>query len=152
MTDINTNNSTVTNKDSKSKKELKQEQREKKYAEQIEANRVKKIGQLEKKKAKLSVKLNKEQNPKTKSSIQDKIDEVDKKIADLKDPNKASARRPFGLVMRTWSKGLGKEAGRIAWYKKHEVVKDFITVILVCVFLGVIFFAIDMILIALGNL
>ena len=101
MTDVNTNNTSPTTIDSKKKKEIKQEQREKKYAEQIEANRVKKISQLEKKKAKLTVKLNKQDNPKRKSSIQDKIDKVDEKIKNLKDPTKAVAKRPFGLVMRT---------------------------------------------------
>lgn len=152
MADINTNKSSSTTKDSRNKKEVKEEQKEKKYAAKIEANRLAKIDKLEKKKAKLTVKLNKLQNPKSKSRVQDKIDKVNDKIENLKDPEKAIVKRPFGLVMKTWSKGLGKEAGRISWYKKREVAKDFVTVILVCVFLGVIFFAIDMIVIALQSL
>ncbi|MCQ3908230.1 MAG: hypothetical protein MJ200_01375 [Mycoplasmoidaceae bacterium] len=101
MTDINTNNSTVTNKDSKSKEEIKLEQRNKKYELKLEANRQKEIKKLESKKAKLSIKLNKVLNPKRKSRIQDKMDKVDKKIKDLQDPSKAIVKRPFGLVMRT---------------------------------------------------
>ena len=152
MTDINTNKSTSTTNDSKSKKEIKVEQKEKKYAAKIEANRLAKIKKLEKQKANLTVKLNKLQNPKSKSRVQDKIDKVSKKIEDLNDPSKAVVKRPFGLVIKTWSKGLSKETGRITWYKKREVAKDFVTIILVCVFLGVIFFAIDMIVIALQSL
>lgn len=151
MTDTNTNNSTVTNKDSKSKQEIKQEQREKKYAAKLESNRVKKLAQLEKKKAKLTVRLNKANNPKWKSHLQDKIDETDKKIQDLKDLEKAAVNRPFGLVMRTWAKGLGKETGRVAWYKRREILKDFITVVIVCAILAIIFFAIDMIIITIGS-
>ncbi|XQP55200.1 MAG: preprotein translocase subunit SecE [Mycoplasmoidaceae bacterium] len=148
MADINTNNSTVTTNDSKSKKELKLEQRNKKYELKLEANRQKDIKKQEAKKARLTAKLNKVQNPKRKSRIQDKIDKVDKKLKDLQDPAKATVKRPFGLVMRTWSKGLGKESGRITWHNKRGALKDFITIILVCVFLGLIFFAIDMIIIS----
>lgn len=148
MADINTNNKTNTTKDSKSKKEIKQEKTNKKYAEKIEANRLKKISKLEKKQARLTVKLNKVQNPKRKSSIQDKIDKVVDKIDNLKDKEKAIVKRPAGLVMKTWSKGLNKETNRVAWYKRGGVLKDFVTILLVCVFLGIIFFAIDMIIIA----
>ncbi|MBQ0045798.1 MAG: preprotein translocase subunit SecE [Mycoplasma sp.] len=148
MTDINTNKSTSTTNDSKSKKELKQEQRNKQYKIKLEENRLAKIAKLEKKKAKLSIKFNKAQNPKVKSRIQDKMDKITKELADLNDPAKAVVKRPFGLVMKTWSKGLNKETGRVAWYKKNEGIKDFVTIILVCVFLGVIFFAIDMIIVA----
>ena len=101
MTDINTNNSTVTNNDSKSKKELKLEQRNKKYELKLEANRQKEIKKQEAKKARLTIKLNKVQNPKRKSRIQDKIDKVDKTLKDLQDPSKATVKRPFGLVMKT---------------------------------------------------
>lgn len=148
MTDINTNNSTVTNNDSKSKKELKLEQRNKNYQLKLEANRQKEIKSQEAKKAKLMIKLNKVQNPKRKSRIQDKIDQVDKTLKDLQDPAKATVKRPFGLVMKTWSKGLGKETGRITWHNKKGALKDFVTIILVCAFLGLIFFAIDMIIIS----
>lgn len=150
MADINTNSSSITNND-KSKQELKQEEREKKYSVQLEANKTKQLAKLEKRKAKLTVKLNQTQNPKRRGRLEDKIEKVDVKIKDLKDPAKAMVKRPFGLVMRTWSKGLSKEAGRVAWYKKNEVLKDFVTIILVCVFLAVIFFAIDMIVVAMGN-
>lgn len=146
MTDINTSNSTVTT--NKSKKELKQEQRNKKFQDKLVANKAKKLAQLEKKKANLTVMLNRTNNPKKKSSYQDRIDEIDIKIKNLNDPAKAEIKRPFGLVMRTWSKGLGKEAGRIAWYKRGQVLKDFVTIILVCAFLAIIFFAIDMIIIS----
>lgn len=149
MANIDTNNTNVvTNNDSKNKKELKLEKINKKYELKLEASRQKEIKRLENKKTKLLDKFNKVQNPKTKSSIQDKIDKVDEELKDLKDPAKASVKRPFGLVMKTWSKGLGKEAGRITWYKKGQVLKDFVTVIVVCAFLGLIFFAIDMIIIS----
>lgn len=148
MTDINTNNSSSTTNEAKSKKELKQEQKNKLYEQKLEANRLKAIKKAEDKKVRLTAKLNKAQNPKKKSAIQDKIDKNDKLIADLKDPTKATVKRPFGLVMKTWSKGLGKESGRITWHNKRDGLKDFITIVLVCVFLGVIFFAIDMIIIA----
>ncbi len=148
MTDINTNTSTNTTNDSKSKQEIKQEQREKKYEAKLEANRVKKLTQLENKKARLTTKLNSVANPKRKSDIQDKIDEIDKKINELKDLEKATVKRPFGLVMKTWSKGLGKETSRITWHKGKDILKDFVTVILVCAFLAIIFFAIDMIIIS----
>ncbi len=146
MTDINTSNSTVTT--NKSKKEIKQEKRNKKFYAKLDANKKKKLAKLEKKKANLTVLLNKTNNPKKKSNYQDKIDEVEIKIKNLNDPAKAEVKRPFGLVMRTWSKGLGKEAGRITWYKKREVLKDFVTILLVCAFLAIIFFAIDMIIIS----
>lgn len=148
MTDINTNKSTNTTNDSKSKKELKQEQRNKKYEKKLEENRLAKIAKLEKKKAKLTLKFNKVQNPKQKSKLQDKMDKITEELTNLNDPNKATVKRPFGLVMKTWSKGLNKEAGRVAWYKKNEGIKDFITILLVCIFLGVLFFAIDMIIVA----
>lgn len=151
MADMNTNISSSTTKDIKSKEELKREEREKKYAAKLAENKVKQLAKLEKKKAKLTVKLNQTNDPKRKGLIQDKIEKTELKIKDLNDPTKARVKRPFGLVMRTWSKGLNKEAGRIAWYKKGQVLKDFITVVLVCVFLAVIFFAIDMIVIAMQN-
>lgn len=151
MTDINTNKDTNTTNNSKSKQELKQEQREKKYEAKLEANKVKELAQLEKKKAKYTVKLNSASSPRMKGHYQEKLDKVEKKIKDLNDPSKAVVKRPFGLVMRTWSKGLGKEAGRVDWYKRRPIIKDFVTVILVCVFLAVIFFAIDMIVIAMRN-
>lgn len=147
MADTNNSNNTVTN--NKSKKEIKQEQRNKKFQTKLEANKKNKLAKLEKKKAKLTVLLNKTNNPKKKNNYQDRIDEIDIKIKNLNDPAKAEIKRPFGLVMRTWSKGLGKEAGRVTWYKKREVLKDFVTIVLVCAFLAIIFFAIDMIIISL---
>lgn len=147
MTDINTNNSSSTTKEAiKSKKELKQEERDKKFALKAEAQRVKKISKLEAKKAKYESTLKTIQSPWRKGTIQKRVDTLDAKIKDLKE-NKSS-KRPFKLVMKTWSKGLGKEAKRITWHDKRSIVKDFVTVILVCVFLAVIFFAIDMIIIS----
>ena len=148
MTDINNNNSSNTNIEAKtSKKELKQEERAKKLAQKAEAKRIKKIAKLENKRAKYDGRLKQTSNPWKKGVYQKRVEKLDDKIKDLKDTK--SNKRPFKLVMKTWSKGLGKEAKRITWYRKNEVIKDFITVILVCIFLAIIFFAIDMIIISL---
>lgn len=68
------------------------------------------------------------------------------------DKKEKKQRRPFKVVMKTWSKGLAKEASRIAWEKKHDVLKDFITILVICVILGAIFFGIDAIVVALQNM
>ncbi|XQP55497.1 MAG: preprotein translocase subunit SecE [Mycoplasmoidaceae bacterium] len=145
MTDINTSN--TANTTNKSKKEIKQEKKDKKFALKLEAKRVKKVAKLEKKKAKLTRKLNATANPSKKSSIQDKLDKVEIKINNLKNPT--TTDRPFKVVIKTWGKGLKKEAGRIAWHDKANLGKDFLTILLVCAFLAIIFFAIDMIIISL---
>lgn len=67
---------------------------------------------------------------------------------DKKDKKEKKVRRPAKVVLKTWSKGLKKEAGRIAWEKKHDVLKDFVTIVVLCLFFAVIFFAIDMIIVS----
>lgn len=148
MADINTNSGAIANNNSKNKNELKLEERNKKYQLKLEANRLNEIKKQEAKRSRLTIKLNKVQNPKRKSRIQDKIDIIDSKLNALRNPSKATVKRPFGLVVRTWSKGLGKESTRITWHSKRGLLKDFITILLVCVFLALIFFAIDMIIIS----
>jgi len=77
---------------------------------------------------------------------------ADNKKEDKKDKKEKKQRRPFKVVMKTWSKGLAKEASRISWEKKHDVLKDFITVVILCVILGAIFFGIDAIIVTLQNI
>lgn len=76
---------------------------------------------------------------------------TDSKAKDEKTKKEKKPRRKFKTVMRVWSKGLSKEAGRVTWEKKRDVLKDFITIVVVCVFLAVVFFAIDMIVITIKH-
>ena len=68
-----------------------------------------------------------------------------------KEKKEKKPRRKFKTVMRVWSKGLSKEASRVTWENKRDVLKDFITIVIVCVFLAVVFFAIDMIVITIKH-
>lgn len=129
-------------------KQQKLDAKAKKALEEHQQKINKKIVELEAKKKECQDKLNKEANPKKREALKEKIENYDNKIADYKDPTK---HRPSGLVVRTWAKGLSKEANRIAWENKRDVIKDFVTVVIVCVVLALVFFAIDMILISIGK-
>lgn len=128
----------------KSKRQLKQEAKEAKRQQKFTLATNAKIRKLEHKKEVCQNALNKAANPKDRQALKKHIEKLEIKIADLKDPTK---NRPTRVVVRTWSKGLRKEAGRITWEKKEQVIKDFVIIFVVCVILAIVFFALDMILI-----
>ena len=147
MTDINTNNSSNTTIDAKKvEKELKEKEKDKKFAQKVETKRIKQIAKLEAKKAKFESKLNATQNPWRKGVYKKRIESLNEEIKTLKE-NRIPKHR-LNVTMKAWSKGLGKEARRVTWYGKRDIIKDFITVIIVCVFLALIFFGIDMIIVS----
>ena len=111
-----------------------------KHAQKINS----KIVKLENKKKALETKLKTVSNPRKKADLRSQINDLDAKLEKLKDPSK---NRSAKLVLQTWSKGLGKEANRITWEKKNQVLKDFVTIVVVCAILAIVFFAIDMIII-----
>jgi len=102
--------------------------------------------------------INQNPNPTVNTVEQKKKPSWLKKLQDKKAARKAKKepkekkekkpRRPFKVVMKTWSKGLGKEASRVTWEKKSNVAKDFITIIVIAVILALVFFAIDLIILS----
>ena len=104
----------------------------------------KQLNTLEKKKAVLEAKIAKAPSSK-KMNLQLQLDSINSKIKRL---NEGKGRRPAKVVLKTWSKGLGKEARRVTWEKKRDVAKDFVTIVVIGVILALIFLAIDLILIS----
>lgn len=128
----------------KSPKQLKAEAKAAKAATKHAQKINSKIVKLENKKKEIENSIKTTSNPKKRAELRTKLDSVEDKLEKLKDPNK---NRSAKLVLQTWSKGLSKEASRITWEKKRDVLKDFITIVVVCVILAIIFFALDMIII-----
>ena len=65
-----------------------------------------------------------------------------------KNPKEKKKKDPFSLVMKRWFFGLKKEFGRMDFPTKWQILKDFITIIIVCAILASLFFGIDMIVIS----
>lgn len=60
-------------------------------------------------------------------------------------------REPASLVLKRWFFGLKKEFGRMTFPTSLQILKDFITVIVVCAILASLFFGIDMIVITIKH-
>ena len=54
----------------------------------------------------------------------------------------------LGFGLKKWFFGVGKEFRRINWLPKNRIFKDFVIVLIICLFLALLFLAIDMILIS----
>ena len=137
MTDIK---NTTTNNTVSAKAQAKKAAKEAKIKQAI----AKDLAKLNKRKAKLEAKIAKAPSSK-KAVYQLELDSINYKISKL---NEGKGRRPAKLVLKTWSKGLSKEASRITWEKKRDVAKDFVTIVVIGVILGLVFLAIDLILIS----
>lgn len=58
---------------------------------------------------------------------------------------------PASLVLKRWFFGLKKEFSRMTFPTGLQILRDFITVIVVCVILASLFFGIDMIVITIKH-
>ena len=64
------------------------------------------------------------------------------------DKKEKKAKDPFSLIMKRWFFGLKKEFSRMSFPTKLEMLKDFITIVIVCTIFASLFFGIDMIVIS----
>lgn len=140
MTDINTNQTKEDNS------EIVKEAKANAVKEQkLAVAREKQIAKLKAKKAKLEAKLAKAPGSK-KETIKYELTSVTHKLEAVE---AGKGKRPAKLVLKTWSKGLSKETSRITWERKTEVVKDFVTIVVISVILAALFFVVDLIIISL---
>ncbi|MDR3163771.1 MAG: preprotein translocase subunit SecE [Mycoplasmataceae bacterium] len=68
--------------------------------------------------------------------------------------NKSSPKnpkQPIRLRLKRWFFGLGKEFSRVTWMHYVDVIKIFITVIIICAIISVIFLGIDSLYFSLGK-
>lgn len=75
-----------------------------------------------------------------------KKQEKEQKKADRKAKGPWHKRLAFSL--KKWFYGVGKEFRRINWLPKNKILKDFVVVLVICIFLALLFLGIDMILIS----
>lgn len=104
----------------------------------LENKKKKKIAKLEQKKAKLNNQIVFNMSPKKRTEIEDQIRAIELRIIEL---NKNNITLKNSL--KIWSKGTVKEFKRIIWEKKRDIIKDFVTIIVIMIFLASIFFGLD---------
>ena len=107
----------------------------------FENKKKKKINKLELKKTKLNKQIIFNMSPKKRVEIEDQIRAIDLKIMELNKNNVT-----WKNSLKIWSKGITKESKRIIWEKKKDIIKDFITIVIIVIILAFIFFGLDILL------
>lgn len=107
----------------------------------LENKKKKKIAKLELKKAKLNKQIVFNMSPKKRTEIEDQIRAIDLRITELNN-NKITLKNS----LKIWSKGIAKESRRIIWEKKWDIIKNFVTIVVITIILASIFFGIDILL------
>ena len=107
----------------------------------LENKKKKKIHKLELKKTKLSKQIIFNMSPKKRVEIEDQIRAIDLRIMELNKNNIT-----WKNSLKIWSKGITKESKRIIWEKKRDIIKDFITIVIIVIFFAFIFFGLDILL------
>lgn len=107
----------------------------------LENKKKKKIAKLELKKTKLNKQIVFNMSPKKRTEIEDQIRAIDLRITELNN-NKITLKNS----LKIWSKGIAKESRRIIWEKKWDIIKNFVTIVVITIILASIFFGIDILL------